>query len=561
MSLLRRGLVLLKSAIPGLRLVAAMLRACGKAAVELTPQVDGPLRQQLVADQADQTNIHLVPSAAAIPPGGTYRIYSGPGTTTRHATAPCCSCALEQRMQGDAGRGDPRADHRRRGVGTGEDPRLNVNGLEIVTGSGGTMYVVITADFFKSVYGSGLRDTLIFISSCQIFGVQATDIADALKGTGSVFVGWTESVYVTEATAAAVAMYTEMSDGGYTVTVAHDLIGVGLTLGTAGGPHPRPSLIVGGRSDGDGLRIREVVWVMHPETGGELMPADTVVIEGTVGDGEDDKVPYLLQVDGIKPEDASGVMVHIEIDGVEADPKALTDYNVNGDDQWIIEEELELERDVEEGEEVLIHAWVELHDGGESHHEVEPVVLTGQREWELTLNYSRTPLDLEGPGSPDTASGTFRLALADFQNPTTPHLVEYSVVEGTMTVDPSSQNRFCIVKADAITFAVTPNMTGFSKLVIDTSKSPMEYSLWIYVDGPSYQAEYSCRAGTGPDAPEGYQDPETKTRSVNLQVLVIDLEEHRVLSDALSGSGTWRVTTSAPNGAIRETTYTLTVVR
>lgn len=448
----------------------------------------------------------------------------------------------------------------------GEEPapekilELDVVGLEIVTGQSGTVYVVLTADFFRNEYGSGLSNTLVFINSCQIFGVQATDIADALKGTSSVFVGWTESVYVVEATAAAIAFFTELSEGGYTAEVARDLIG-GLGLGTAPGPHPAPSLIVGGRSDGDGLRIRDVVWVMNPETRVPMEPSDSVLIEGTIGDGEDDLVPYLIQVDGVKPEDANDVTVHIEIDGVAADPEPLSDYEVNGEDQWMIEDMLELGRDVEEGEEVVIHAWVELHEKGESHHEV-PAVLTGQREWELKVSYTRTPVDVDGPGSPDSATGTLRLALADFQNPTTPHLVYYSVVGGTMSVDPSFKDRFCIVKADTVTFNVTPGMAGFSELVIDTSNSPMEYRLWINIEGPSFEAEFSCRHGTGEDAPEGYQDPETLKRSVSLLMLATDWDEHRRLTgDGASGSGNWTLVNSSVVGSIRETSYTFSVVR
>ncbi len=437
---------------------------------------------------------------------------------------------------------------------------LQVDGLEIVLGQSGTTYVVLTADFFRNEYNGGLDNTLIFVNSCEILGVQATDIADALKGTSSVFVGWTESVFVSDATAAAVAFYTELSEGGYTVDVARDLIG-DLALGEATGPHPAPSLMVGGRTDGDGLRIRDVVRVMHPETGIPMMSHDSVVVEGTLGDGEADRVPYLVEVDGVKPGDAGEVTVHVEIDGVAAEPEALIDHVVDGDDSWTVAGVLDLERDVDEGDEVIVHAWVELHEKGESHHEV-PVILTGSREWELQLSYSRTPVDVDGSGQPDSATGTLRLALADFQNPTTPHLVSYSVVGGTVSVDPGYQDHFCLVIADTVTFDVTPSVAGFSELVIDTSKTPMEYSLFINVDGPEYEAEFSCIHGSGADAPPGYQDPETLTRSVNLVMLDIGLDEHSTLSgDGTSGSGTWVKENRSDPGSIRVTNFTLGIAR
>ena len=94
------------------------------------------------------------------------------------------------------------------------------------------------------------------------------------------------------------------------------------------------------------------------------------------------------------------------------------------------------------------------------------------------------------------------------------------------------------------------------------SKSPMEYSLWLNIEGPSFEAEFSCRHGTGEDAPEGYQDPETLTRSVSLLMLDIDWDEHRTLTgDGTSGSGNWRLVNSSVVGSIRETSYTFSVVR
>lgn len=179
-------------------------------------------------------------------------------------------------------------------------------------------------------------------------------------------------------------------------------------------------------------------------------------------------------------------------------------------------------------------------------------------EWVLEIDYSRTPVnEPDGPGTPDTATATLTLAESDLQLPDSGELA-YEVVGGTVTYDPSFTDRFCQVQGDPITFDVTPEMVGISGVTFDTTTSPNGYTAYISIGGPEYEAEWSCRAGTGEDAPEGYQDPETRTGNVNLILLDIEEEEGATLSaDGTSATGTWvRENTSNP-GAIRESSYTL----
>lgn len=89
----------------------------------------------------------------------------------------------------------------------------------------GREYLVINADFFRSTYPTGLDHALVFINSCQSFGSQATDLVDAIQGSTSVVLGWSDVVYVVDATAAATAFYESLSDRGYPAEVAHDELG------------------------------------------------------------------------------------------------------------------------------------------------------------------------------------------------------------------------------------------------------------------------------------------------------------------------------------------------
>ena len=224
-----------------------------------------------------------------------------------------------------------------------------------------TDIVLLTADFFQARYPGGLKDTLIFFNACETLGVEATDISDALRGSTSVFMGWTETVGSAGARAAALALYKDLSEGGYTIEFAYDRLG-GLRIDPIVGSR----LEIAERKAGGDLRIRDIVHLLQPGSDAVLMPGNDVVIEGERNDGEDDIVPYVVQVDGVLEGDASQVTVHVSIDGVEADPVSLSKGDVNDEDQWKIEGMFEFEYDLEEDQTSDFRAWVELHSAGET---------------------------------------------------------------------------------------------------------------------------------------------------------------------------------------------------
>lgn len=427
-------------------------------------------------------------------------------------------------------------------------------GIELIQDRDGEdVGVGLTADFFRANYPGGLRDTVIYFSSCESLAQGSVDLVGALRGPDSVFIGWDRSVDSGLARLASLAMYERLSAGGHTTQVALAQIE---GLAEAGGARLR----VAGPGTTEDLRIREVIELLNPDNGAALVDAHELGIVGEPGDGEPDSARWSLRVDGITSEQAPDSTVHVVIDGTQSEPTPVAEGTQDDQERWTLSGEIELPYDVSEDTPVDVRAWVDLADGGLSDTEAAMTLITRPAgEWVLEIDYSRTPVnEPDGPGTPDTASATLILAEADFQIPDSGE-VRYEVVEGTVTYDPSFTDRFCQVKGDPITFMVTPEMAGTSGVSFDTTTSPNGYTARISISTPEYEAEWSCRAGTGEDAPEGYQDPETRTRSANLILLDIEEEDGATLSaDGTSASGTWIWENTSNPGAIRESSYTLT---
>ena len=424
--------------------------------------------------------------------------------------------------------------------------------------------MTLSADFFRDRYPGGLSDTVVFISACQTFGDQGTDLAGAIKGPSSIFLGWSDVVFSGESKQASLQFYRDAAEYGYPATEAYTRLG-DLRVGTAAEGYGVPQLVLGDRSTGD-LHIREVVRLLDPESGNVLSSSSSVRIKGEAGDDEDDIAPYRVRIDGIVEEFASEAILHVSIDGNEADPQPISEGTKQANDRWIVSGEIDLGYDLEENSQVEIRAWVELPSGGESDHEVR-ATLSGFAPpmgftWQLDLEWSRLPVGEPGdPASPQSASARLFLEYdASWwdrdENP------RYEVTGGTVTYSHSFVDRFCEVSADVITFELSKGMAGFSRLDFDITSTPFQFESFINTSGPTFEAQYACRAGTGRDAPEGYGEPEPRTRSADVLWLSIDEDDNRTVAPgATSFSGQIVVENRARPGSIRTTDYTFTRIK
>ncbi len=440
-------------------------------------------------------------------------------------------------------------------LGKVEDPCTR--GLQLDP-CGRVALVLLTADFFIAEYPGGLSDSVVFFNACEVFGTEATDLADAIRRGTSVFLGWNETVDTVAAHDAAIALYTDLSGKGYPVEEAYARLGALQT-------DPRGArLILGKRQAGGDLRIREVVTLLEPVSGQPLGAASGVAIEGELGDGEPDAAPYRVRVDGITPEQASGVFLHVSVDGDEGEPQALSSGRPNELDQWEVSGRVPLSFDLEEDTPVTFRAWVDLPSKGQSDHET-PATLTGAgpimgRVWELDVSWSRLPLVEPGDtAAAESATGHFVLTFADRQDVDEPHPT-YEVTSGSITYDRSHADSACIVTAPSVTFDVTNAEASHAYLAFDTTSNPVEYSIFLDTDGPQLDALYTCRGGRGPCCGgDTYDEEIPRTIDADLLWFTIGRDEHRTVSaDGRTISGMWRKANTVSPGAIREATYTIT---
>jgi hypothetical protein len=344
-----------------------------------------------------------------------------------------------------------------------------------------------------------------------------------------------------------VGLYRALSEGGYPAKVAYDDLG-DLTSGRVVG-QDIPLLLLSERPAGGDLRIREVVDLLHPGSGQILTASDRVPIEGTQGDGAPDAAPYLVRVEGVKPELAAGMTVHVSIDGVEADPVPLTGGQVDDQDRWTVSGLIPLGYDLTEERSVTFRAWVNLHDSGESQDQTgatlsgeEPIMGT---VWELEA--VQTSGWTGGiPHTPYTATARLTLRFAPGQAATEPR-PRYVVTGGTVTYAWTHSFYDCTYSAPTITFDVTPQVSQDSRLFFDTTVNPVGFYGVIYTQGPDFESFEQCAGGEGSTRIH---------RAANTWLLLDPDEALAVSADRRSIVGIHRFDSDA--GAYIETNYTIT---
>jgi hypothetical protein len=427
---------------------------------------------------------------------------------------------------------------------------LEQEGLDVSksTHHPGLTFVAATAKFFRNAYPTGLHDTVVFLNACQIFGPQAPDVVDAIQGNGSVVFGWDEAVYAGEAKQTAVALYTDLSERGYPTEVAYDRLGDLKTL-SATEHGPAPTLIRGVRSGGGDLRIREIVTLLEPASTLEMTPSSYVLIEGTQNDGEPDDAPWLVRVDGMKPDAAAHATLHVTVDGIAADPVTVGSGTADEKDRWTVQGVIPLGYDLEADKAVTYEAWVELPDEGESRRHT-PATLSGDepimgREWEFVSTET-----FDDPYiSPYSSTTHLTLTFAEGQDPKEPH-PRYVITGGTVTWDYNFTTGTCTVTSPVFTFDVTDEMTGISKLVFDTTLSSVGYSGELYTNGPEFEVTSYCG-----------DDTFTQTNRANNNWMEWTAEDGQTVSaDRRTISGTYTILSEIFNGVI-QSNYTITRVR
>ena len=292
---------------------------------------------------------------------------------------------------------------------------------------------------------------------------------------------------------------------------------------------------MGKRRDGDGLRIRDVVELLDPDSApGEFLTASSeVAIVGTQGDDEPDFVPYAVQVDGMTNEFASQVTLHVSVDGEEIEPRPVSDGQVNDQDQWRLTGMAPLGFDLEESTTVDFRAWVELHSGGESDDETSATVIGKAPIMGLVWAMEATSVvGLVGRALESTAVLT--LEFEKGQDVNEPH-PRYVVTGGTVTYgDRGGSALGCDYSGSGLTFEVNASSSpptrsdGFASsiLTFDTTLTPVEYHGVIYTEGPEDTVTQTCDDN----------DPDTGDTNVvsyggSTTWMIVDSSDHLTVTD------------------------------
>lgn len=246
----------------------------------------------------------------------------------------------------------------------------------------GLWWQVVTTDFFKLGYPGGLDDKLIFLSACE--SMKGRDLAEALAGDNTTVLGWTESVDAGIAEKVATKFYELYIGNGLEAEPAFEkakmVVGEGGLLTRlrpkGGGSYPNavPEIIRGGSPEPRG---REVIALRHVVFHQELEDGASLPVNGIAGDGKPDRLPVLVQVDGIEPgQDPASFTIHLKVNDTEASQTFVPVHQVGEYSYWGLPY-IELPADVSQLQGVKIETWVDLPEGGRSRNVIEGVDLAG----------------------------------------------------------------------------------------------------------------------------------------------------------------------------------------
>lgn len=245
---------------------------------------------------------------------------------------------------------------------------------------------LVTTDFFMNEYPGGLDDTILFFTSCQL--LKDESFANAIKGTNTAVFGWTDTVKSERGMAVAQQFFTELIENGLRSSVAYDKT-------VQSESHTEHSETWYGAElkmvldQGTDPRGREVVTMIQPIFRNFLEENDALPAEGVAGDGEDDELLIMIQVDGVdEDQNVEDFEVHLALDGEEL-PETFKPTEKFGDYSYRSIEILPLTFDVADRDFVELEAWVDLPEGGDTRHYLEKIEIAGCG-WTGTLSGSKS---------------------------------------------------------------------------------------------------------------------------------------------------------------------------
>ncbi len=257
---------------------------------------------------------------------------------------------------------------------------------------------IIEPSFFTHHYtnlGKQLDDKLIFFSACQ--SMKDDSFVRAIEGENTTIMGWTENVEASNAVKVSSEFYkyyiTQALEADQAVEKVKENLGDSFQVSALD-----TSTIKGIEIDSlippdflqkgeDKTRGREIITLLQPIFKTELEERDAVPTVGAAGDGQPDKMLFLVQTDGIsQDQNPEEFVIHFSVDGQDLEGDYRPMEKISEFSYWTLAE-VPLPFDAAERDFVELEAWVELPSGGISRHVIEEVELANCG-WNLTLSGS-----------------------------------------------------------------------------------------------------------------------------------------------------------------------------
>jgi hypothetical protein len=361
-----------------------------------------------------------------------------------------------------------------------------VVGVDPVIVDDTTTVLALSRDFFTTSYPGGIENAVVWIQAAN--GADPS-IATAIHGPTGAFVGWEGAPAPAAAATASAALMALATETGSTLGHAFDSMGMGTVVGAG-------RLVIYAAPAGPAdHRLREVVVIRDPDSLEELTNASRIAVDGFLGDGNDDALRLVVDVDGMTATDAAVTTLSLVIDGWTAPALPLT-----GDDwAWVgstmtrrLTTTVQTPHDFAAGATIALWAHVALADGGLSEHAVSPTVRDVGSLPHTWVGTSTVVARLSATGSAAiTRTATVSFTRDPSQSPTSPY-PKYLSDGGTMTWRISgTYESGCSDSSTTIVVPIPPRAQDY--VWFDVGVAPFAYDGFASLPtGPSVTVTNSC---------------------------------------------------------------------
>lgn len=340
----------------------------------------------------------------------------------------------------------------------------------------------VTADFFAYYYPSGISHALIFFNVPDLLSL---GLMTTVPGPYSSYIFWMGDRPHGVASPLALKVVKRLATAGITTHTLLQEMKSEFVFGE--------SELVGMRSEELGSdRVREIAWLRDPATLKTLKNGASIAIEGEPDDGEPDVVPFTVDVDGLTDEEAEHTDLIVQVDDEEFSENQLASQAAERIDDltWRFTGEVQLARDVKEGQRMKLRALLQLGDeGGASSHTVTGKVASDAfplgTVWEGSFFVERE-LVWDGVTVMNEVTATFTRDPDDADDPTP----TFTMTEGSFTwwVHGDIAGAGCTFEAPKVTTKL--NVDEYSYINFDRSTKTISYSGFAELaSGPSVDVQ------------------------------------------------------------------------